>query len=394
MNSFLFFIGAIIISLISYLVYLRNVIQEKDKIIKEKDIDIKEKDIDIKEKDKLIEDPDFNKRQAMLAFNEAEEWRKNKVSEIYDQVLDEELDHAVRWIKYAEPFAEYRSCLSTANTWSKLVDLESMWEKMQTIASPDFFWNDTCRKGMLALHSFHTTGIEGNTLTLSETMLVIDNKPLLAGFPDEEKFLTPVTSNSLNEVRNIKRILDALKFPNPPTLSVDVLSFSKQLLVDINTAILGSTSDTAPFRNHPVAVGHQKIVLPMPDEVNYLVDLYIDWVNKELHLLRSNLDESSPENIVVKALSLACDAHTKLVHIHPFSDGNGRLARILSGLVLRRVLLPLPLFLKEGRHDYIKAVSISTIFGDSTVLCKMHAEAVMRSMDAMINLSNNYCLIP
>lgn len=372
--NYYFYIVAVLVCIIAYLVVL---IQQNYQLINEQD--------------QLINDPNFNKRQFMLAFQEAESWRKAKVDEIYNNVSDDELDHAVRWIKYADPFAKHRSCLSTASEWSRSVNLERLWENMQVITSPSFFWNDSCRRGMLTLHSYHTTGIEGNTLTLSETMLVIDNKPLLAGFSDEEKMMTPITSSSLNEVRNIKLILDALKFSSPPTPSNDdMVEFSKQLLVDINSAILGSPSS---FREHPVAVGHQKIVLPMPDEVNHLINLYIDWINTKMRSLLSKMDESSPEDILVEALSLACDAHTKFVHIHPFSDGNGRLARILSGLVLRRMFLPAPLFLKEGRHEYISAVGANTILGDPRAICTMHAEAVQRSMDAIIQLSKNDCII-
>ena len=53
-------------------------------------------------------DPDFNKRQAMLAFDSAEAWRREKVLEIYDNVTNQELDRAVRWISYAAPFAKER----------------------------------------------------------------------------------------------------------------------------------------------------------------------------------------------------------------------------------------------------------------------------------------------
>jgi hypothetical protein len=70
---------------------------------------------------------------------------------------------------------------------------------------------------------------------------------------------------------------------------------------------------------------HATIVLPIPDEVDYLVGLYLNWLNKGINSLSASLDNSSPEEFLVSSLSLACDAHTKIVHIHPFSDGNGDL---------------------------------------------------------------------
>ncbi len=180
-----------------------------------------------------------------------------------------------------------------------------------------------------------------------------------------------------------------MKFDDPPRPADEILSFNKQLIVNMKywALLLGV------FRTHPVAIGHQNIVLPMPDEVDYLVSLYLNWLNKEIRSLGASLDNISPEEFLVSSLSLACDAHTKMVHIHPFSDGNGRLARMMSGMILRSSLLPPPLFIKEKRHEYIKAVGSNSIFGNSTTLCKMHADAVLRSMDTMIELSKNGCHI-
>jgi hypothetical protein len=163
------------------------------------------------------------------------------------------------------------------------------------------------------------------------------------------------------------------------------------MLVEFNAAILGTT--TSAIRTHAVAVGHQKILLPMPEEVPYLLDVYLEWVNRRLQSILRHMDTLSSEDILVRTLSLACDAHTKLVHIHPFADGNGRLARIVSGWILRASLLPAPLFLKEDRHVYIKAVGQNTIHGDATDLCALHAQAVLRTVETMLALSTNGCVL-
>jgi Fic family protein len=193
------------------------------------------------------------------------------------------------------------------------------------------------------------------------------------------------------EVENIRRLLDALKFAGPPVSADSIAVISKTMLVECNTAILGQSSSV---RTHAVAVGHQKIVLPRPAEVPHLLDLYVEWVNGRLHSLRRQIiDTLSAKDVVLEALSLACDAHTTLVHIHPFPDGNGRLARIVSGLILRASLLPPPLFLKEDRRVYTNAVGRNTIHGDSTELCALHTTAVLRTLDTMLALSKNRCVV-
>jgi hypothetical protein len=94
----------------------------------------------VEQLEKLTDDRDFNKRQAMLAFDKAEAWRAKKVQEVCKDATDEEFDRAVRWIKYADPFAVNKSCLSSAPMWSNSINLEKIWEKMQTIVADDFFW--------------------------------------------------------------------------------------------------------------------------------------------------------------------------------------------------------------------------------------------------------------
>ena len=53
--------------------------------------------------------------------------------------------------------------------------------------------------------------------------------------------------------------------------------------------------------------------------------MYIDWLNGKIDELFIIATESSfSTQLFVNALNLGCDAHTKLVHIHPFIDENGR----------------------------------------------------------------------
>ena len=70
------------------------------------------------------------------------------------------------------------------------------------------------RKKLLVLHTYHSTGIEGNTLTLPETNLIIDGKTLFAGFPDE--MASPSTGPSIIEVKNLRYVMDALKLVSLP----------------------------------------------------------------------------------------------------------------------------------------------------------------------------------
>jgi hypothetical protein len=78
-----------------------------------------------------------------------------------------------------------------------------------------------------------------------------------------------------------------------------------------------------------------KILLAMPDEIPALMDQYFIWINKKLIYFKKYHDQIELNKKELKEiLSFSCDSHTLFVHIHPFSDGNGRLAWIISGFYL------------------------------------------------------------
>jgi len=130
----------------------------------------------------------------------------------------------------------------------------------------------------------------------------------------------------------------------------------------------------------------------MPDEVPVLVAEFLAWLAAELRaaeregLGASGAAASSPRALQ-RALALACDAHTRFVFVHPFIDGNGRLARTLSALVLQRFGLPAAMVHRDARAEYMGAVSGATVRREYAPLALIHAAAVRRSLACLVLLS-------
>ena len=361
-----------------------QLLSEKDQLIINKDQLIIDKDQLISKKNQLLSDPEYNKEMAKIAFQKAEEWRLDKVQSIYLNVSMEELLVASRYLQYADPFSQSRSCESLPIfEWLSNESLIEIGVLLESIFSDHFTWSEKNRRDYLTMHAFHTTGIEGNTLTLPETSMVVNGIQLFAGFRDD--MVTPQLSTSIKEVRNIQIAIDMLSLSSPQQIPM-WSPLTIQSLVDINAVIIRDMKTRLGLRDHEVAVGQQLIVLPLSQEVPWLLQHYVDWLNSAMHgLISSELDLFGT---ISKALAVACDAHTRFVHIHPFSDGNGRLARLLSGMVLKSIGLQAPMFVKEDRQSYIKAVGKTTIGQDPSALCTMHGEAVLRSLRAIERLCN------
>ena len=205
---------------------------------------------------------------------------------------------------------------------------------------------------------------------------------------------TPSASLGAIEARNVALLWSALDLASlagrsPPPL--DLAALSVRGLEDLNSAITRDTGTPAGLRRRAVAIGHQRVLLPMPDEVPALVRELLAWLAAELaqlDALSGGGGGGGGDATLARALAIACDAHTRFVFVHPFADGNGRLARTLSGLVLQRAGLPAPMIPRELRAEYMAAVSGATgTPRDYAPLALLHAQAVRRSLSCQLALA-------
>ena len=336
--------------------------------------------------------PDTALRVAREAFDAAEAWRQARVLELYANMTDLDWDTAARWKSYAQPDAPERTCTfgSGGARLLLLSDIALLARAVAALPPP----GNASRRLYLALHTYHSTGLEGNTLTLPETLLVVSGQSLFGGF-DARVMPTPLTARSTVEAQSLAQLLDELDLASlsgrrePP---LNLASLGVSALVDLNSAITRGTDTPTGLRLRPVAIGHQRVLLPMPDELPALVDEYLIWL-RSAALDGAGAGSETAADALGRQLTLACDAHTRLVFVHPFSDGNGRCARTLAGLVLQRAGLPAPMFTREARTEYMAAVAAATMERNYAPLAQLHAEAVRRSLACQILLADGVASI-
>ncbi len=88
-------------------------------------------------------------------------------------------------------------------------------------------------------------------------------------------------------------------------------------------------------------------------KLNVLLKEFFDWYNKE----RKN----------IHPVELAGLVHLKFVTIHPFSDGNGRLSRLMMNFVLKDNDFPLLDIRYTKRNSYYNALERSQVNGDDNI---------------------------
>jgi len=105
----------------------------------------------------------------------------------------------------------------------------------------------------------------------------------------------------------------------------------------------GTKPDVAgQIRDHGVRITGSRFIPPSPVELQPLLREFFSWHN-------SNKARAHP-------VELAALAHLKFVSIHPFSDGNGRISRLIMNFILKKHGYPMLNIDYKGRRAYYNAL--------------------------------------
>lgn len=178
--------------------------------------------------------------------------------------------------------------------------------------------------------AYHSSAIEGNTITLSE----VSNIFLERSLPKYK------TIREFYEIENHKQAFEFLfdNINNNAELNIDLLLNMHKYLVDRLQHNAGN------FKSSQNAIVGTEFQTTSPTETPYLIRQWIDNTNYRLN----NTDKDN------EILSVLADTHIQFERIHPFSDGNGRCGRLLL-LYLGIKYLNSPLIIsKENRAEYME----------------------------------------
>jgi Fic family protein len=180
-------------------------------------------------------------------------------------------------------------------------------------------------KDFKTYYIYNTNTIEGNTLTLQQTNLLL-NKQISPGDKDLREVYDHI---------NARDVFDFVLEERPEITHETIIKIHSMLLDKIDQRIGG-------YRTRGVRVFGAEFLPSPPKYVQTDMDILLKWYRrfrKKLHPL------------VLSALF-----HEKFERIHPFYDGNGRTGRMLSNLILLREKYP-PLIIEEKkRKQYYSAL--------------------------------------
>jgi Fic family protein len=203
--------------------------------------------------------------------------------------------------------------------------------------------------------TYNSNHIEGNTLTLQETRMVLEDGITVGG-------------KSLNEHLEIVNHKEAISYVE--SLASPAYMLTERDVLEVHALVLNKIQKdfAGRFRTAGIRIGGANFIPPNALKVPDLIAELISWENT------SSMD-------IIEKVTLF---HHRFVWIHPFFDGNGRTVRLLMNLLLMKEGFPPAVILGVDRKRYYQALNQANN-GNFDKLLFLIAQAVDRSLTIYLN---------
>lgn len=203
--------------------------------------------------------------------------------------------------------------------------------------------------------TYNSNAIEGNTLSLIETKVVMEDGLTIGGKRLQEHF----------EVINHSEAISYIEDQVTQTAELD-----ERTLKTIHHLILKNIDDenAGRYRSINVRISGSQHEPPHFLQVENAMQELFDWYNQEKDRLHP--------------VELAALFHFKFVYIHPFADGNGRTARLLMNLILMSHGYPPAIVKAENsqRLTYYEVLETASIQGNTQPFIELITQCVEESL--------------
>lgn len=234
--------------------------------------------------------------------------------------------------------------LQKADQYKEKIALSRPLEKEELKSLDDYF-----RIGF----TYSSNALEGNTLTISETKILLEDGITVAGRPLKDCYEAVGHGSAYNFMLELAR-QQSMNITEDTIRKLHRLFYLK---VDADQA--------GQYRSTQIYIPGTEYIPPSPKDVPRLME----------HLA----DQLCSSQSVLHPIELAAMAHKRLVDIHPFIDGNGRIARLLMNLILVNTGYGVVSIPPIWRNDYINALSASRTLNHMEPFSKLIAECVIET---------------
>lgn len=233
--------------------------------------------------------------------------------------------------------------------------IEEIEKKLDLINISDNLKNDNLRIKSRVRSVYSSLAIEDNSLPIESTLKIIQNKPVLG------------RKKEVQEVKNANELYENMKDYN--------FKSEKDFLKAHSIMMKYFDDDNGYYRNHGEGVKRgDEIIYRAPDSI------IVPSLMKSLFSFVSSNDGK------LHPLVLSAIFHYYFVYIHPFSDGNGRLARFWVSLILASYnpkfeYVPFEEEIYLNRDEYYSAIAQCHINGNANVFISFMLRIINSILD-------------
>lgn len=248
--------------------------------------------------------------------------------------------------------------------YSKLDKALQAWNDLQPLSERDRL---RLSRRFTVDFNFNSNHIEGNTLTYGQTELL-----LLFG-----KVIGTAEMHDLEEMKasnvGLKMMMEEANMQDTPLTQSFIRTLHQTLLredytvyrnlpggVQTSYVIHAGQYKTRP--NSVITRYGDRFEYASPEETPALMTDLVNWYNDE-----EEKGELSP-------LELAALFHYRYIRIHPFEDGNGRIARLMVNFILSRHGWPMVVVRTRKKADYLEALHETDLLTGNSPSEGAHAE--------------------
>lgn len=208
--------------------------------------------------------------------------------------------------------------------------------------------------------TYNSNAIEGNTLTQSETALVLETGITIGGKTLREHLEVIGHKDAINYIEQLAQNSTAIR---------------EWEIKQIHNLILRAIApeEAGCYRQLDVKAAGTEYVYPPHYLLNDLMTEFVTWLN-------------SASAAVQQPINFAAEAHLRFVSIHPFRDGNGRTGRLLMNLLLLRTGYPIVVISNQVRKAYIDAIIEGQQRNDLSPLLTLLLDAAEQSLIEMLHI--------
>ena len=228
----------------------------------------------------------------------------------------------------------------------KLEELYNEWKSLFPLSEKQ---TQLLRKKFTTEYNFNSNHIEGNTLTYGQTELL-----LLFGKVSGEGDLKDFVDMKASQV-GVEMVMEAVRDRSMPLTQNFIRQLHRVLLREDYIVYRelrggGQTSYTVhagQYKTRPNSVITRygdRFEYASPEETPSLMGDLVDWYN------------AAEQEGKLSPVELAALFHYRYIRIHPFEDGNGRIARLIVNYIMARHGWPMIVIRNRKKAEYLEAL--------------------------------------